>query len=334
MAHFHKLLLPFNKFHFPDYEQLTEAKRETVKKLNSEILSKKYKIVEHKCLCGCEHFDIVATIDKNSVFLPTAMCRNCGLIQTNPRFSEIFYRELYKKDMFNKLYYASDDIEHFVLQRLTYSTGEHILHAIEKEMTVDSNISVVEIGAGAGWNLIPFLHKKAKVSGIDYNPQLVEFAQKYNLPVHMGDENSLVGQYDIIILNHVLEHMPNPLLSLLKITEHLKNNGLLYIGVPYVLNFDLTTLSLPHIYYFTPFSLKYFVSEANLVPVKINFINKNSFYGIFRKGFYHNQELLKINVDKTKRIISRRFRKETLLLHKKVKSLEDVPAKVLFNTAD
>jgi len=331
---FHKLLLPFERYHIPHPQKLDPERRALVEKLNNEILAGKYRFVKSKCLCGSEDFDIIATVDKCSVLLPTAMCRSCGLILTNPRFSDTFYRELYLSETFNRIYYASADLEHFVMEKFSPSTGLHILRAIEKERIVDENTSVLEIGAGAGWNLLPFMQKKAKVLGLDYNPQLVEMGKKFNVPVEQGDENSIQGEFDIIILNHVLEHMPQPVLSLLKITEHLKANGLVYIGVPYVLNFDLTTLSLPHIYYFTPLSLKYFASQANLIPVKIEFLGKRSFYGLFKKGFYHNQLLLKQNVQQTRKVIRRRYTWETLLLHKKIKSIDDVPGKIFFQTQD
>ncbi len=332
--HYHKLILPFEKYHKPDTSKLPQEDKQLVEELNKEILEEKYRFIPTKCLCGSKDFDIIATVDKYSVIVPTVMCKNCGLIQTNPRFSDIFYKELYNKEVFKKLYYTGPDIERFVLERMNINSGSKIFKAVEKHKNITNDTKVIEIGAGAGWNLIPFINKGAQVIGFEQDAEMVELAKRYNMPVVQGDETNLVGQYDIIILDHDLEHMTTPILKLLKISEHLNPNGIIYIGVPYLLKFDLSTLALPNIYYFTPYSLKYYASEANLLPLTIEITNDNSFYGIFKKGFYHNQELLKINVKKTNQIISKRYWFETFSFSKKIKNLDNVPGKIFFKQAD
>ncbi len=331
MVKFHKLLLPFEKFHIPDFTRISHEKANLVQKLNNEILSNKYRLLPSKCLCGGQDFDIIATVDKYSVLLPTVMCRTCGTIQTNPRFSEIFYKELFQSDTLNKIYYLDEDLEHYILQRFTINSGQHIIKAVEKYKIVNSSTKVAEIGSGAGWNLIPFINKGAQVLGLDYNKDMVQLASKYNIPVVLGDENNLVGEYDIIILNHSLEHMYRPILSLLKITGHLKPNGIIYIGAQFNLYFNENYFSLPQIFYFTQYNLKYFASEANLIPVKIGFLDKYNFYGIFKKGFYHSQELLHQNLTFTKKRIKKYHLLQTLSLAKKIKSINDVPGKIFFN---
>ena len=331
MVKFYKLLLPFEKFHIPDYTRIPHHKANLVQKLNNEILSNKYRLLPTKCLCGGKDFDIIATVDKYSVLLPTVMCRTCGTIQTNPRFSEIFYKELFQSDTLNKIYYLDEDLEHYVLQRFTINSGQHIIKAIEKYKIVNSSTKVAEIGSGAGWNLIPFINKGAQVLGLEYNKDMVQLAKKYNVPIVLGDENNLVGEYDIIILNHSLEHMYRPILSLLKITEHLKPNGIIYISAQFNLFFNQNSFSLPQIFYFTPYNLKYFVSEANLMPIKIEFLDNQSFYGLFKKGFYHNQDLLSQNLSFTKKRIKKYHLHETLKLSKKIKSINDVPGKIFFS---
>ncbi len=331
MIKFHKLLLPLEKFHIPDFTRIPSNKADLVQKLNNEILSNKYRLLPTKCLCGGQDFDIIATVDKYSVLLPTVMCRTCGTIQTNPRFSELFYKELFQSDTLNKIYYLDEDLEHFVLQQFTINSGQHILKAVEKYKIINDSTKVAEIGSGAGWNLIPFINKGAQVLGFEHNKDMVQLAKKYNVPVVAGDENNLVGEYDVIILNYALERMYKPILSLLKIADHLKSNGIIYISASFNLYFNQNLFSLPQIFYFTPYSLKYFGSEANLIPVKIEFLNNYTFYGIFKKGFYHNQELLNQNLAFTKKRLKKYNLLETLRLSKKIKSLNNVPGKIFFN---
>ncbi len=324
-----KLLLPFEKYHIPNLAALPKSKKSIIEDLNHDIVSGKYKIIKEKCLCGHSDFHIVATVDANSIVIPFAFCTNCGLISSRPRFSETFYKEIYTNGIFNKLFYSDGDTEQYALKKININTGLAILKTIERKKIISDDTKVLEIGAGAGWNLIPFIKKNAKVLGLEINQDLIQIAKKFNLPVEYGTEQDITGLYDVIILSHILEHLPNPIDSLFIIGNHLKDNGIIYIAVPNAANFDLSTLQLPHIYYFSLFSLKYVCSQAELIPIVV-FETEKEVVGLFKKGFYKNPLLLQMNYKYMHKVIKRRKFLDTIHFEKRLKSFDYVPGKIFY----
>jgi SAM-dependent methyltransferase len=87
-----------------------------------------------------------------------------------------------------------------------------------------------------------------------------------------------VGEFDVIHMNHVLEHLPDPSEHLRWCLEHLAPNGMLWIEVPFQFDNDLDRLrrlagrwhpsfnafSLHHTYFFSQRSLRRICDQANL----------------------------------------------------------------------
>ena len=66
---------------------------------------------------------------------------------------------------------------------------------------------------------------------------LLEFGNKKGINLIQGGLKKITGEFDIIILSHVLEHMIDPIVAFKKLKSHFKLNWYLYIEVPNVLNF-------------------------------------------------------------------------------------------------
>ena len=210
----------------------------------------------------------------------------------------------------------------------------HYRNKIKRFIPEDKILNVLEFGAGAGWNFLAFNPKKYNLLGIEINKTLVEIGQKFGLPVINGDETSIKDNYDIVILSHILEHVPNPLNLLNIIYNHLNDNGLIYIEVPNLFNHSTLNLKIHHIYHFSPYSLKLLCSKANLIPLEVGNVGRYSFYGIFKKGRYSNErELIAQNKKLSYKFIKRINRLEKLSLSKRLKSEDDVPALKLFKAA-
>ena len=98
-----------------------------------------------------------------------------------------------------------------------------------------------------------------------------------------GSVDSLEGEYDLIIMNHVLEHFNNPIATLKKVIKHMKVDGYLYIGVPNILNFSLMQLQNAHVYYFSPKTFRYYCAHAGLSPLVVGQQGDTvHMYGIFQ----------------------------------------------------
>ena len=278
-----KRLFNFSEFHNSklSFEVLNEYQLQTINKFNNKVRSGEIEFESVPCLCGGIEFDNIASVDGKSFIQQTMICRNCGLIQSNPRMTDKQYREFYESDFYRISYEGTDFSSDIYQQRYNSEKGMHIFKEIENVKSINSITKVIEIGAGGGWNLIPFIDRGAPAVGIDYSPRLVQMGIEHGINMRQGGIEEINDEYDIIIINHVLEHFLDPVSALKKIVYHLKNNGIIYIAVPNILNFSLGQLQNAHSYYFTPASFQYYISTAGLRLLKFGNVQNIHMFGIF-----------------------------------------------------
>lgn len=99
-----------------------------------------------------------------------------------------------------------------------------------------NNGRVLDVGCGSGNLLVNLKNLGWEVYGIDPSPIAVNVARSRGLDnIYQGELNELKlneNFFDVIILFHVFEHIPNPETVLLEIKRILKPGGRLIIGVP------------------------------------------------------------------------------------------------------
>lgn len=94
----------------------------------------------------------------------------------------------------------------------------------------------LDLGCGAGW----FIKKLQKVGwdvdGLEWNPEAAELARsRTGANVWTGDfmEADLpTGKYDLVVLNHVFEHLPEPEAAIRRIRDFLTKGGRLVLFFP------------------------------------------------------------------------------------------------------
>ena len=247
-------------------EPVTAGQMDLVRDFNQRLAGGKVRLESVRCICGAETFDLIASIDRYSVLQKTVICPRCGLIQSNPRMTADEYRSFYSSDFYRRCYEGERYME-AAESRYDNGYGSHIFKEITKIKKIDGSTSVLEIGSGGGWNLTPFINSGAKAAGVDYSASLVELGKRHGINIAQGDIDSVTGRYDIIIANHALEHMPDPVGFLRKILGLMCEDGILYIGVPNILNFGISQLQNAHTYYFTPNTLRRICASAGFETV-------------------------------------------------------------------
>jgi len=277
-----KKIIQSNIFHKKNQScmELSVNQELIVQQMNIKISNNNFVFESISCLCGKNTFDLIASVERYGIEQQTVVCKNCGLIQLNPRMSYSDYTEFYESDIYRKLY-EPDGIESCT-SLYSNKTGQHIFDKINSNFNITNNQKVLEIGSGGGWNLIPFYNNNMDVLGLDYSKGLVQMGREYGLNMIQGGLEKLDGTFDIIIINHVLEHFTNPLENVKKIIEHLNDAGILYIAVPNILNFSILQIQNAHIYYFTPNLLKYYLSRIGLECVDFGPEENIHMSGIFR----------------------------------------------------
>lgn len=96
-----------------DKKQQRVAKR-VQQKINNDI----YQFKQRSCpVCDEEsNFRTIAEKDRYGLYNPVSVCKNCGLVQTNPRMSEESYAEFYEEE-YRELYKSDTDWEAPLFER-------------------------------------------------------------------------------------------------------------------------------------------------------------------------------------------------------------------------
>lgn len=313
-----KTLFPFEPFTSSPKPAapMTEVQLALVREFNRNIVNNKVAFEEVPCLCGCLEFDLIASVDRYAMLQQTVMCTNCGLIQSNPRMTKAQSRNFYSSDLYRRCYEGDDYIRVFEDRKYADKAVIHIFEAVAKARKITPGTTVVELGAGGGWNLLPFMKAGAIVRGLEYSPSLVELGRKHVIDMVQGDVSRITGIYDVVILNHVLEHLPDPVGSLKDIAKHMHDGSIMYIGVPNIMNFSMLQLQGAHTYYFTPWTLEYFCSKGGLRLIMKGPAQTEHMFGIFKKGAPVKSNGLKRHYLKMRshfRIIKMKYRVKAIL---------------------
>lgn len=278
-------LMPVPAFHTPKRAsvQLSPGQVAGVAEFNKQVANGEIEFESVPCLCGSSMFDLIASVDRYAMIQHTVICKLCGLVQSNPRMSDLAYRQFYSSDLYRSIYDSDTSEVYYRTQKYIPQTGSHIFEALKQLRNIGPETRVLEVGAGGGWNLLPFKAAGATVCGIDYSLMLVKLGQEFGIDMRRGGVEALQGTHDVILINHVLEHMLNPVECLRTIAHHLSEDGVVYVGVPNILNFDMTALQNAHTYYFTPTTLNDVASSAGLLEVESGPAEEIHMYGVYRR---------------------------------------------------
>ncbi|OQX12633.1 MAG: hypothetical protein BWK76_17370 [Desulfobulbaceae bacterium A2] len=146
---------------------------------------------------------------------------------------------------------------------------------------------LLEIGVGSGSFLEAAREHGFEVRGCDLSPAICRQAEmKYGVPVYCGTLRDITGtgQFDVVVLNHVLEHVERPVEFLREVERLLLPNGIAYIAVPNRACWEAclsgwTSYEPYHLTYFSQQTLAKAVEVAGLVLERL--ATHESFSGWF-----------------------------------------------------
>lgn len=182
-------------------------------------------------LCGVAQGLLIETHDRSGGPLPVMMCAGCGLVHNHPiptaadldHFYATQYRKVYKKVSQPKLKHAA---------RYFPGVASHVTAGYAHYRDVHS---VLDVGCGSGEFLYLMRGLRKHVTGIEPNLGYAAFCrQQLGLPVVTAsvDTFETATPVDHIRVNHVLEHLRNPLEVLIRLRRFLTPTGHIYVRVP------------------------------------------------------------------------------------------------------
>jgi len=192
-----------------------------------------YRLESFPCtVCDSTAFVTLSEKERYGLNLPIEICRDCGLIQGNPRFDRETASEFYRHE-YRRLYGLSDDES--VRFEEQYQRGEPIFAYLSENIPKRvADCNVVEIGCGYGGLLAYFDEQGATVLGCDLDEQAIDFAQSKGLPARAGDVRDLDLPWnpDVVILDDVLEHLVEPAEVIEYMTDTFPEDTYIYIEMP------------------------------------------------------------------------------------------------------
>jgi SAM-dependent methyltransferase len=214
-------------------------------------------------LCGAADLSEVRESTDRRFNLPgrfkVLWCPHCDVGATHPRLSLQELRQYYpdKYDPYCDDISVSDQSR---LHRFLVSAERRFGPAATDRVIAGA---LLDVGCGNGAYMADMARRGFNVTGIELSPVASGIVAKRGLPVVTGDFLTCEfprQSFDVITMNHYLEHSLDPRASLTKAWELLREGGSLIVGVPNFTSWasrhygsDWSDLDLPrHAFHFSP----------------------------------------------------------------------------------
>jgi SAM-dependent methyltransferase len=185
-------------------------------------------------------------------------CRSCGLVYLNPRPSFLSISTYYPS-----CYQPYQALRETGLEVQLLQVFQALFENYNRFFRLSRRGRLLDLGCGNG----EFIRQKTKEGydtyGVEINSDVAEQGKREGLEVFCGTIEEAAfpdGFFQVVTLNHVLEHMYDPSGTLREIFRIMEDNGYLFIAAPNFNGFesklfknDWDCLDSPrHVYHFTP----------------------------------------------------------------------------------
>lgn len=236
------------------------------------------------CLCGSKASFPVKKNGRYGLDINVVMCRDCGHVYQQ--------RQLFGDDLitfydgpYRELYGPGDVLKSDKAREIRFANSRNNMLPVFKKFVHADTPLVIEWGTGAGWNLVPIKEAGAKVKGFDPDSVYVAYGSKeFGIDLNVLSDPSalsenLTQKVDMLIVNHVLEHMTDPEEAILQFRNLLSDDGIIYVGLPFIEALDIWGwdhfFHIAHIHYFT---IPYFCTLSERAGYAVKEVNREKFY--------------------------------------------------------
>ena len=232
-----------------------------------------------------------------------AKCTRCNHISTFPRLKEQDLGKLYEK------YYPRKYINHeqiFKKANKDFSPLSNFLYWFkginnQGHFYSKKGEMVLDIGCGDCSSLIEINYLGAKAFGIEADSNIKSIAKSLNLKVHFGsvEDNPFSGRkFDLIVMNQVIEHIPEPDKCIRIIKRRLSKNGRIIFVFPNRNSFWNKITGIKWINWHIPYHLHHFnkknfqtmIENSGLKITNTKTITPNVWTILQIRHFFHNHK--------------------------------------------
>lgn len=221
-------------------------------------------------------------------------CTACKLRWLSPRPNAEGYSRLYS----DALYFGGKGASPAGYTRLAEGRIGYFrarIRAAAKMAATEPPLAILDYGAATGEFVRAARDEGHECTGIELSADARATAKAVNnVTLLAADEGQQIGdmQFDVIHMNHVLEHMPDPLSHLRWCLRVLRPSGLLVLEVPQQFDNDLDRLrrglriggrqrrfdaySLHHTYFFSPHAMKLLLNRSGFDTLRMTTFDPNS----------------------------------------------------------
>ena len=223
-------------------------------------------------------------------------CAKCGLRMLDPQPSTVVLNNHYPKTYhayahsneaktrkfefavyLYKLYFSKNNR---VFEKLFFLPLRHLL----RRTRIRNNSNLLDVGCGYGSFLLKMRSCGLNVQGVEFSDSGAKEARSHGLDVSTGtleQQKYPAGSFDVITLNHVLEHVRYPKKTLIELARILNTGGVIILAVPNATSFAAVlfgkywaSLDVPrHLATHTPHTIALLAKQANLAINKVRYIS-------------------------------------------------------------
>ncbi|MBN2484683.1 MAG: class I SAM-dependent methyltransferase [Bacteroidales bacterium] len=162
---------------------------------------------------------------------------------------------------------------------------------------------ILDIGCGTGHFLNYMQHKGFQVSGVEIEPSARKFAmENFNLAVRSPRETlneKHTGEFDVVTLWHVLEHIYDIKGYLEWIFDSLKPNGFLFVALPNFDSYDAqkyakywAAYDVPrHLWHFNPLTFEKLINQYEFQTIRVKPLVFDAYYNCMMSARYAGKKL-------------------------------------------
>ncbi|RZS72199.1 methyltransferase family protein [Pseudobacter ginsenosidimutans] len=242
-------------------------------------------------LCGLESTINVTKKGQFGILTYVSICKNCGLMYLNPRWTSERYKHFYIHE-YEKYYPRVPGVK-----ENEFANIKLIVDRINRHHSLRvSPGHVLDIGVGFGESLLYLkknVYQQAGYSAIEPSKVCVDYLQEQGIQVISNSVDTdwthpFEQKFDLVIMRHVAEHLLQPVDALKKIAKVLSDRGILYLAVPDAYHPVLPLTSYyfrtVHTYYFNKDTISELMEQSGLQIEVLQDNQKGELYLIAKRA--------------------------------------------------